>query len=328
MRMVGLVLTIVLATLVSGLAAQTEPDVRPLGQARVVSGPVDCDGQRCVTVEVACPDVAEPDRALLKIGQAAGLPARGTIVFTTGGGGTGLWEAFGTEARRVIAELRRAGFRTVQIRWLRPWLAGAPGALEGVGRLACRPSTVARWVYDNLHGGAGAYCATGNSGGAGQISYMPAQYGLAAILDAIVPTGGPPFGRVDLGCIRDDPTYRRLWYAPSGANTLDRSFGYPGDGTGPCATSDETFRPYFEETSLALGNWQYVYPKTMVWFLFGESDTTNAVAQGLTYHRRLLQAGSPLVRATQVPGTGHGVPATAAGANAVRDIMLRECRVR
>jgi hypothetical protein len=326
-RTAGLALTAVLATLPSALAAQTAPDVRPLGQARVVAGPGDCDGQRCLIVEVRCPELVQPDRALLKVGEPIGLPIRGTILFTTGGGGMGLWEGFGPDARRVLGELRRAGFRTVQIGWLQPWLAGAAGALEGVGRLACRPATVAQWVHDNLQRGTGAYCATGNSGGAGQISYMPAQYGLAPILDAVVPTGGPPFGRVDLGCIRDNPLNRSLWYAPNSANTLDRSFGYPGDGTGPCATSDQAFRPWFEETSLALGNWQYVYPKTMVWFLFGDGDNTSAVGQGLAFYRRLIEAGSPLVRRNQVPDTGHAVPATTAGANMVRDIMLRECRV-
>ena len=52
---------------------------------------------------------------------------------------------------------------------------------------------MARWVYDNLHGGSSgaASCATGNSGGAMQVSFLLSHYGLEEILSAVVPTGGP-----------------------------------------------------------------------------------------------------------------------------------------
>src|SRR5919109_5349445 len=153
-RAAGLGLAILLAiVLVHRPAAQTtpQPDVRALGEARLLAGPTDCGGQRCFTVEVRCPDLIGPDRALLKVGDPLASAPRGTILFTTGGGGTGLWEGFGPDATRVLGELRRAGFRTVQIRWLRAWLDGAAGAREGVGRLACRPATVARWIFDHLN---------------------------------------------------------------------------------------------------------------------------------------------------------------------------------
>ncbi|HXF04718.1 MAG TPA: hypothetical protein VNM72_04800 [Blastocatellia bacterium] len=308
---------------------QDAPPSRPLGSLRVISGPTPCDGQECYQIEVTCPEVVEPERATLKVGHRTGSPSRGTILFMTGARGTGLWERFSPDALRVLGELRAAGFRTVQLQWLRGWLVSAPGQPEGQARLACRPATVATWIYLMLHdrGPTTAFCATGNSGGAAQASFMLSHYGLSEILAAVVATGGPPMGRIDLGCIRDDPANRSLWFPPQGtARLIDLGFGFPDDGTGPCSRSDASFRERFQQASIAFGDWQYVYPKTMVWFVFGQDDLTNAVPQGIIYYERLRQEGSPLIRMETVPNTPHDVPSSREGAEKVRDILLSECR--
>lgn len=301
---------------------------RALGQIQVLSGPAPCRQEDCYELEVRCPQVAEPERATLKVSGPSNGQVRGTIMLMTGGGGTGLWEGFGLDARRVLGELREAGFRTVQLQWARGWLVGADEALEGQARLACRPATVARWVYDhlNVQTPTPVFCVTGNSGGAAQVSYMLAQYGLADILSVVIPSGGPPMGRIDLGCIRDDPANQALWYEQGSAGTIDRGFGVSSNG--PCARGDVAFREQFQEASVAFGNWQYVYPHTMVWFLFGENDSSNAVAQGKAYYERVLQEGSPLVEMGTVPGTPHAVPSTRQGAEKIRDILLAECRAQ
>lgn len=134
-------------------------------------------------------------------------------------------------------------------------------------------------------------------------------------------------GRVDLGCIRDDAANKGLWYEGSNLGRIDSGFGFT-EGDGPCRRSDGSFREAFQEASIAWGDWQYAYPRTMVWFLFGERDDTPAVGQGLTYHARLVERGSPLVRLDYVSGTGHGVQDTRAGAELIRDILLNECRPR
>jgi hypothetical protein len=302
---------------------------RPLGTVSVISGPTACQGQRCYVLEVVCPDVQQAQRVDLKVGNFSGT-FRGTILFMTGGGGTSLWETFGVDAQRVLGELRAAGFRTVQLAWQQGWLLGAAGALEGQAALACRPATVAAWAYQNLHmgGATRAFCATGNSGGAGQTSYMLTDYGLASLLDAAVPSGGPPFGRIDLGCLQEgpDPT---IWYDPGAAATIDRGYGFLVPGSGPCALHDTAFRALFEQNSLALPpGRQWVYPTTFVWFMFGALDTTSAVAQGVAYHDKLVAEGQVLLDLSVIPGTPHGVPSTAAGANAIRDALLAECIVR
>ncbi len=302
---------------------------RALGQVTVISGPTACNGETCYELEVVCSQVTESECLMLRVvNPSTQVPSRGTIMFMSGGGGTGAWDS-GAEPRRILGELRASGFRTVILQWVGGWLTSPRGWHLGQGRLACRPATAARWIYDNLHtqSASTAFCATGTSGGAAQAGYMIAQYGLADILSAVVLAGGPPMSRIDLGCLKYDPTNQPHWYEDDGsAGTIDRGFGY--FGTGHCTSSNWSFGKRFQEASLAYGDWQYNYPRTMVWFLFGEQDRTAGVGQGLFYHQRLLAEGSPLVRLNVVPNTPHNAQSSPAGANMIRDIMLNECRLR
>ena len=179
-------------------AFQQTATPRRLGEVEVLSGPAPCDGGDCYDIQVTCPEVAAAARARLKIVAAGGTSPRGTILFTFGNFGDQLYESAG-ESRRTLADLSAAGFRTVQLQWIDSWLIASPGKEEGHARLGCRPATVARWVHDHLHQSTPsmAFCATGNSGGASQVSYMLSHYGLKEILAAVVPTGGPPMGRID-----------------------------------------------------------------------------------------------------------------------------------
>jgi hypothetical protein len=317
-----------IAVLLSGCKNQVRHVQRPLGEIKSVSGPSIRDGYAWYEFEVNCPQLAESENALLKVGEPSASPSRGTIMFMSGGHGTNLWGTQSEHAGRVIEDLRAAGFRTVQLQWKRGWLKGAPGQSEGPARLASRPATVMRWVYDNLHQQDDdcAFGATGNSGGAMQISYALAHYGQADIFDAVVLTGGPPTGRMDLGCDRNN---EQFWYGEYvAAGYHDVSFGFAPDSTGPCTSSDSSFLEQFKDASVSLGDWDYVYPKTMVWFLFGENDNPPWVANGMTYYERLIQEGSPLVHVDTVINTPHVVRSTREGADMIRDILLRECKRR
>ena len=296
---------------------------RALGKLEVLSGPIPCGEQECYGIEVSCPGVAAPEQGWLKVGSGAEFP-KGTILFTVGGPGTGLLERSGPEASRILNELRAAGFRTVQLDWRGGWLFSSPGEEAGLARLACRPATVARWVYDNLHEETptGGFCATGNSGGAMQVSFMLTHYGLEDILSAVVPTGGPPLARLDLFCLEDESSFERPDY---GALIADAGFGFPSDGSGPCSRGDASFRERLREGSVSLGG-DYFYPKTLVWFLFGEEDSPRTIQQGKTYYDRLVAEGSPLVGMEILPETPHGVHRSQEGADRIRDVLLNECR--
>jgi len=302
---------------------------RPLGELELVHGPVPCDEQSCYGIEVTCPEVSRPEQGWLKVGSPSAGPSKGTILITTGGPGTGLFDSF-FHGQRVLNELRAAGFRTVQLQWLGGWLFATPGQKEGHARLACRPATAARWVYDNLHEGASTapFCATGHSGGAAQVSYMLSHYGLEDILSAVVPTGGPPMSRMDLSCAADDPAEESLSFPDWARRLIDSGFGFPSDGSGPCAQGDLSYGEMFREASVASGDGDYFYPQTLVWFLFEEQDNTHAAAMGATYHDLLVSQGSPMVRKDVIPEANHGFPGTPEGADKIRDILLSECRLQ
>jgi hypothetical protein len=248
-------------------------------------------------------------------------------MFLSRGNGTSLWEERSEDAKRILEELRAAGFRTVQLQWERGWLTGAPGKSEGPARLASRGATLIRWVYENLHqhNDNCAFGAVGHSGGSLQLGYTLSHYGQADIFDVVVLCGGL-FGRLDLGLIHDDPNNEQYWFPDNPARMVDVSFGFPTDGTGPATRNDSSFRKQFQDASVSFGNWDYVYPETMVWFLFGERD--NWIPQGMTFAERLLQEGSPLVRIDTLPRLGHRIHSRKEGAEMIRDILLKECRRR
>lgn len=294
------------------------------GEVSVVTGSLPCDGDGC-ELSVSCPELADPVRARLKVGMAGETPAKGTVLLMTGGGGKQLYEK---QNLPVVQQLREAGFQTAQLGWIDSWLVSSPGEQAGHARLGCRPATVARWVYDKIHSQrpGSAYCAAGNSGGSMQIGYMLAFYGLEEVLDTVVPSGGPPSGRLDLSCLGDDPEHEIMRFGiENNARLIDQGFGYPPDGSGPCARKDPSFREKFREASVASGDGDYSYPRTLVWFLFGEKDEPN-IRRGKTYHDLLVANESPLVRMDILPGVSHGVQRSPRGAKKILDILIEECR--
>jgi hypothetical protein len=314
---------------------------RPLGQLEVLSGPVHCEGGECYEIRVTCPEVAAPARARLKVGAPAATTPRGTILFTSGGAGTSWYTV-----PSILTDVAAAGFRTVQLQWIDSWLLGSAGKEEGHLRLGCRPATVARWVYDHLfeQRPSAAFCATGHSGGAAQVSYLLSHYGLEGVLAAVVPSGGPPMARIDRSCTRDDPANATVAFPDWATRLIDAGFGFfpPGQpqsfnpfeapAAGPCARGDASFREKFRQASVASGDGDYVYARTMVWFVLEGIDDTHAAAMGTTYHDLLIKMGSPLVRKTVVPDVKHAGPGglyeSPDGVRTVRDILLAECRPR
>lgn len=326
-RSVWLVAGLALAT---GLAAGSVARALPLGTVEVISGPDGCKGGECWELEVTCKKLEEPATATLRVREppSSAMP-RGTILFTTGGGGRQLWvSAYGRPARKALSELQRDGFRTVELEWHQRWLNGAPGALEGQHKLACRPATVAHWIYDNLHDGeALPYCATGNSGGSAQIAYTMSHYKGKKIFSAIVPSGGPPMGRIDRGCLEEqDPDVAGpMIYGDGSRQTIDFSFGFY-EQDGPCVNSDESFRRKLKKASVAARKKKkYVFKNTLVWFVFGAEDTSSAVGQGLLFFDKLEKAGTPLLGMSVAPNTPHPVPSTQDGADMIRDLLLEGC---
>ena len=171
---------------------------------------------------------------------------------------------------------------------------------------------------------------------------MLTHYGLEEIFDTVVPTGGPPMSRLDLGCNRESGENAKVAFPDWATNIIDAGFGFLPDGdpsqfetwqqegSGPCATGDASFFDELRAASVASGEGDYSYPNTLVWFVFEGNDDTHAVAQGMQYFDILASRDSAAVQKDFVSNVTHmgetGLYASAEGPNLIRDILLKECR--
>jgi hypothetical protein len=249
-------------------------------------------------------------------------------VISTGGQGTQWFSAKGDLAATFVRDLRNDGFVVVQLRWVDSWLVSAPGENAGSGHLGCRPATVFKWVHDNqfLRLGVPAgpvghcgFCITGNSGGASQSSYALSHYGLDSILDAVVPSGGPPHAAQTKGCLRN-AGQESYWYASGSAATIDSSYGFQRTA-GPCALHDPSFVSRWDAESVDTGGSDYFHEQTRVHFIFGGADSSSAPAHGRDYANRLIASGSPNVTVQVIPGMGHSI-VNQAGLAALRSALV------
>lgn len=333
-----------------------------IGSASLVNDLYACDlttGESCLDLLVICPTVIDPINVTIKVGEpTGGVELKGTIQFFSGFNGSYYWDVTAwvrydngepvliapplspggdalqvlTKYQEIIADLRANGFRTVQVNWETTWFDAKDGVEEGMGKLSCRPASIMKWVYDNLHDGRvdQPFCADGHSNGASQVAYSLTRYGMAKYVDLAVFESGPNWTYMDQGCIQDDPAYSDIW-APDGARkNLDWSFGFPNDGSGPCAKKLKSYRTVFQNESLGLGNWQFSYPKTMMAFFFGVQDTSSPITrnQGIRFSDLLVANASPLWSRVDLPNTGHNIGGTAEGQLALLTTLKNECKVR
>lgn len=301
-------------------------------------------GDDCLPVRVDCPGVQQPDDAALDVIRPSGSP-RGLVMFWSGGGGTKLWateaeNAEGTSsptggktvfepaARKGTALLHtfaQNGFMTVQVRWLRPWLASAPGEEVGPARLACRGATLMKWVHDTLYtplgvnpkGLACGFCVTGNSGGASMIAYALAFYGLGAIVVGAVMSGGPPHAALAKGCLGPPP----FQYSQSLLTNFDASYGFLPPRHGPCWLHDRSWVPRWNRDGVDTGGSTYDYPRTRILLLLGAQDPTGVGPHEMVYYER-TKARSPDVQQVTIPSMTHAITASDSGLGLIKREFL------
>ncbi|CAN5233194.1 hypothetical protein BH20ACT24_BH20ACT24_15130 [soil metagenome] len=313
----------------TGSTPSPTAEALPLGELTVLSGSPDCDaGAECdLEFAVSCPDVREDATGGLTV-QSADAQPRGMAMFFSAGRGTTKWGLFrGSTAPAFFDSLRGEGLVVVLVNWHDSWLEAAPGEEAGPARLACRPSTVIRWVHDNVYeslsvpehdAGVCGFCLAGDSGGASQISYALTHYGLDGILDVVVPSGGPPHAALAVGCLRQGD--RDLWFTNYSTPIMDASYGYYA-GDGPCARRDESFTDAWNRDSIDSGGSDYEYPNTRLVFLFGERDKTGGPTHATFFIDRLDGAALSL-DTTLVPDTGHLMSRSPTGLTQLREVLL------
>jgi len=282
----------------------------------------------CLGFELDCPALAQTASGELDMRRAT-RPDRGLVMLFSAGKGERWWG----ESQQDLALLDRLledGFTVVQVRWNKreSWLLSAPGEDAGTAHLACRPATVVQWVHDNVYVPQGldpapltcGFCLAGSSGGASQVTYPLAFYGLDGIVDAVVPISGPPHADQAAGCLHPQGQ-EDVWYAEVvGFSNIDGSYGFRySDTDGPCARLDAAMAARWQAESVATGGADYDHPATRVHFILGTSDTTGATGQGKLYAARLEAEGSPHVT-VELIDMGHGL--NDPGRELLRQVLL------
>lgn len=296
---------------------QPVPDARGLGRAVELAEPCrivgnDRGGTSCVAIQVTdCPDVPEAATVELRI-TAATAALEGVIVFGSGGSGSGFVES-GTLPNRLAS----AGYTVMERAWREGWSSGGNGYIAS----ACRYATVLHWIKAN-HAPSAALCATGNSGGAAELGYALGFYGVAQLLELVMPTGGPVAARWDLYCHGDaNPS----WLAQC-------DDGLPADlcaGQAPvcyepmpigalCSQSDEALLA----DSVLAPDAVVDYGATHAHFMQGLNDCGHPnVPIGLLYHDAVTSQKSLQFLAN----TPHVVTSTVEGQNAFYDAITTRC---
>ncbi len=302
--------------------AQTCPVPVTLGTVTVLpgpcpSGPGPLPNTTCYLVEVACPGL-DPIVAQVRVTEppAAALH-RGTVVFGTGGGGSGFYSAT-SGGLPLLQSVNGLGYRVVERAWAAQngWFGGGLGGLRAK---SCRYATLLTWIHDSFHAG-GAFCATGNSGGSAEIGYALTTWGRGDILDLAVPTSGPPLGRLDYTCpFPPTPEWAALCpsIVPPGSMQCVPacSFAPVPNGNAVCltCTGNPTLADLRAESVYHLDA-ALAYPATRTHWIFGALDCGVSVPAGLAW----ASAVTSEKVLEFVPDTPHAIFSTPGGREAVR----------
>lgn len=304
------------------------PPVAPnqLGSAVATSAtcPTGTLAGSCMSLTVTCPSVADYSGAIIKVTQPSGA-SKGTIIFTTGGAGNDLYETHFVYGSTAVNNVVTAGFTAVQTAFVAGstgWLTGP--AANGPLTLSCRWATMAQWVHDNVRAANTAFCATGNSAGAGAIAYALARYGEDSIFNYVVPTGGPPFSRIDEGCICKGATIHT-----SCAGAIDPCYGFnanmfldPAYGNGHCSSGDSADVPLWQADSILSSDGKSVLKySTRVHFIFGSLDTSPGPANAALWQQAITSNND----AQCVADAPHEIADVQDGATTVASALTQNC---
>lgn len=329
---------------------QPPPGADPMGTVNAQQLP-DCssvNGQGgepngvCYDVTVSCPGVADITTAV-KVNNPS-VPSIGTVTFTVGGGGIPWWDqvfAYGTTAVDTVLQ---AGYTTVQISFPHPPIGFPPGGnfagwLTGPGgprKLACRWVTTLRWVHDNIQQPNTPLCTTGNSAGAAVAGYALAHYGQDPIIKFVQETSGPPFTRIDHGCICNAPDQmtpcgqglQSECFLINATRFVDPAYDPGPNSANICTTAvkthDTSNQDLFFNDSLASSDATFSFPNVSMHFVIGGQDPGSAVPEAMEWQPLLTVKGG--VQNICVADAGHEIADVLDGAQAVANDMIASCK--
>jgi hypothetical protein len=284
-------------------------------------------GSACYQLTISCPGVATY-LADIKITDPS-TASIGTVIYTVGGGGNQLYEDQFMYGNVAINNVVQAGYTAVQTNFNDTSLGGT-GWLDGPGGpllLSCRWATLAQWVHDNIRANNTAFCATGNSGGAGVIAYSLARFGGDSIFNYVEPTSGPPFTRIDYGCRCSSATMQTTdcagvqstCYGNDANMFLDPA--YQNMNCSDSALQPQTAQWQADSILSSDGKSQLSY-KTKVSFIFGSLDPGSGSALATLWERAIVP---PLPAPMCIADGPHKIADVLDGATAIANGIIANC---
>jgi hypothetical protein len=306
-------------TSVSDAGTPPAPDGGLLGGIGVITNAGACQiarntsGDSCEAFEVSqCPGVSTSATVELRVTRAIGA-LRGVVMFGSGGGGTGFYDAADVPRR-----LASAGYTVIDRAWRTSWI----GANGGTSRqAACRYATVLDYVKRTF-ASTTPLCASGNSGGAAELGYTLNFYGSARVLRFVMPTGGPVAARWDYYCAgNDDPQWLASCGQPLPAGFCNWTTPICAKTTNNVANCSRSTTDLHNDSLLAsdavLG-----YGTTDAHFMQGLNDCDHPnVPIGLLWH----QAVTSNKTFEWLSNTPHEVMSTTTGQNALYNAITTRC---
>lgn len=282
---------------------------------------------RCEAFDVVCGGLPAAVVEVATYDRTPGTTAKGSIVFGSGGDGTGFYNY--TQTRR----LQDGGYSVIDRRWPAGWFTGGTA---GPQQASCRLATLLRYLRTNVVP-TGAFCATGNSGGSAELAYALTWQGAGKVLDFAMPSSGP-FHRLDLACQGEtDATWKAQCQALMASRCPDCASRLCQLGNGPRVLIDGSFSampkcsatmPSDLSLLMTLGPAQGPNAAKLdgaaVRFLTGKDDGGGYAPLQTALHDSLKATGAN-VEILYITGAPHEMDTTTAGANAIFDGLSTRC---
>lgn len=282
---------------------------------------------KCESFEVVCEGLVPAVVDLATYEPPAGAAIKGTIVFGSGGEGTGFYNF------AQMNDLLDAGYRVIDRRWPEGWFTNGT---DGPQQTACRLAAVLRHLRATV-AAEGALCATGNSGGSAELGYALTWQGAGASLDFAMPTSGP-FHRLDLACQGEaDAAWPGQCAETLASSCADCASMQCQLGSGPRVLIDKSFSPTPKCTAPAEGDLEILKARSPelgphiaglgglpIRFLIGKLDTGAYAPLTQSLTDSLLAAGAS-VEISYVAGADHEMDTSVEGSDAIRDALLESC---
>ncbi|MBA3915295.1 MAG: hypothetical protein H0X25_15875 [Acidobacteriales bacterium] len=317
--------------------------VDPLGTLTIknvscssVQGSDGIQGSTCYLATVSCPSLPDIQPAL-KVNLPTGT-SKGTVLYSTGGGGNSWYDTNFTYGTTAIQNVINAGYTAVQVDYLyvpkgsqgkilAGWLTGPGGARS----LSCRWATIADYVYKNFRTGTAPLCTASASAGANAPAYAMAFYGLASEFKMVEQTSGPTFTQIDNGCLCNAPAVQTA----CGQGALSQCYqGEAGLYIDPtyqnhtCTNAEKThtstYLSKYQHDSLLATDALTTFPNTYIHILLGGLDKASGPPQATAWQNSVTGSNVPTVDC--IADAAHGIADTLDGATRIANDLIQSCK--